>query len=173
MTEIHYNVIDRSYSFVSADNLVQGSKNSYMIKVWFGKYVNNEYVPDTTFVKDSDITVGFIYTRSDGKNTWFIPLAPQLDGSYLGVISGWVLRKSGMLSIDVHMKTISSGTIHAYNKINMSIDEGISLESDDFVFTEADWDAIWNAIMMSTGIVVSEAEPSNPNPGLIWYEVLD
>lgn len=172
MIEVQYNKIDRSYNLISSDNLVQGSKNSYFIKVWFGTYVGMQFRPDTEIVNDPDITVGLIFTRPDGKNTWFIPLAQQLDGSYLGVLTGWVLRKHGVLKIDVHMKTISSGSISAYNRITMSIDEGTSLEGDDFVFTEADWEAIWNAITMSTGIVVSETEPANPQPSLIWYEIL-
>lgn len=173
MTEIQYNKIDRNYNLVSVDNLVQGSIGSHMLKVWFGTYVNGQFVPDVTIAPDTNKSVGVIYTRPDSKHTWFIPLAPQLDGSFLGVMSGWVLRKHGVLAVDIHIKELSSGVVTAYNKLYITIDEGTSLEGDDFVFTEADWQAMWDTINSMSGIYVSPEEPVEPNAGMIWYEVLD
>lgn len=174
MTEIRYNKLDQSYEIMNIDNIVAGTKETKFIKIWIGSIIGGSFVPDLTIASDNTISVGLVYTRPDGKHTWFLPLSPQLDGSFLGSMSGWVLRISGLLSIDMHVKKLNTDVNLAYNRVNILINDGLALDDDDFVFTEADWEAMWEAINLNSApIIVSPDEPVDTSSGLIWYEVLD
>lgn len=173
-TEINFNKLDQGYEIINLDNLVQGSKNTEFLIVRFGNYVNGNYVIDTELANNSNKKVGVVYTRSDGLRTWFIPLTPQLDGSFIGAMSGWVFRKSGILKIDVSIKNMVTDDSLPYNRVNQFINEGSSFGDDDWVFTEADYDAMWEAIgIKGSSIVVSENEPQDSPVGQLWYQLLE
>jgi len=146
MTEINFNTLDKTYKIVNADVLIQGSSKINFLKIWFGTYINGVFTPDLTLATDKTNVVGAIFTRPDGKSTWFINFAPQTDGSFLTAISGWVLRKYGTLYVDVQLKSLTAATTDAYNRVSLLVNEGTSLEDEDFVFTEADYDNIWDTI---------------------------
>lgn len=146
MTEINFNLIDKDFDIIQMDNLVQGSTDINILKVWFGTYINSVFTPDLTIAEDKSKVVGVIYTRPDGKHTWFINFAPQLDGSFLTTISSWALFLAGTLFLDVQIKTLTTGVNDSYNRVSLLVNQGTALDNEEFVFTQADYDNIWDTI---------------------------
>lgn len=173
MTFIQFDKNNKNYEIIEYDNLVEGSKDTAFVKLVFGEYVGGVFTPDNTIATNNDLQVGVVYTRSDGKHTWFIPATPMLDGTFINILQGWTLRKKGLLSLDYQIKNITNGAITTYNRVNLIVNEGTSLD-DNFVFTEADYDALLEIVnnRLAT-IITSSEEPDSPDVNTYWNEVLE
>ena len=106
MIILSFNTTTKTYEKEQITEIVAGSKDTIKLKVRFGTYEEGQFVHDLNYARGSQFQVGVIFVRPDGEETWFIPLSLQPDGYFLGVLEGWVLRKSGELKVRVQNRNI-------------------------------------------------------------------
>lgn len=170
MTELQYNLNDKSYQVILLDTYVQGSVEANVIKISFGTIVNGNFVINTSFTNNADVTVGAVYTRPDGQHTFFMPFSKNTDGSFTGVITGWILRQNGILSIDVQVKYQSTGQVIAFNRFTTTIEVGTPTGEDDFVFTEADYQNLLNLLSQAGNKTYVGSDQPNSQEYGYWFK---
>src|SRR5690554_2548003 len=146
MIILSFNKTTKTYEKEQITEIVAGSKQTIQLKVRFGSYEEGQFVHDLNYARDPQQQVGVIFVRPDGEETWFIPLSLQSDGYFLGVLEGWVLRKSGELKVRVQNRNIDDNTTVTFAQVLLPVLEGTSLDDADFSFSEAEYDAILSSI---------------------------